>query len=294
MIEFGLALPSYRAGATRGGIEAAAGTAARLGWHSVFTTDHLLVEPSERSAEYSHIFDPLITLAHLGALLPDLRLGISVVVVPMRNALVLAKELATLDVLSDGRLICGVGVGWNRTEFANVGAAERFTSRGAYLDEAIAIWRRLWAGDTSPYEGRFHSYGEVRFGPRPVQGGGVPIWVGGRHEAALRRAGRLGDAYHATASSPAQLAVRIPVVMRAADEAGRPAPLLSTRLRVLFGAHEGPGYVLAGTPQQMASELRSFLNLGVTHFLFDFVEPDGERQAELIERFDGEVLAGMR
>jgi probable F420-dependent oxidoreductase len=250
-MDFGLALPSYRPGATRAGIEVAAQSAARLGWHSVFTTDHLLVEPSERSADYAHIFDPLITLAHLAPLQPSLRLGISVVVVPMRNALVLAKELATLDVLSGGRLICGVGVGWNRTEFANVGAGERFASRGAYLDETIEIWRRLWAGDGTPFAGRFHRYDEVRFGPLPEQGADLPIWVGGRHEAALRRAGRLGDAYHATASSPAQLAVRIPVVQRAAEQAGRPRPLMSARVRVHFGSYEDGGYVVAGTPEQI-------------------------------------------
>lgn len=293
-MDFALALPSYRPGATRAGIEAAAETCARLGWHSVFTTDHLLVEPSERSADYSHIFDPLITLAHLAPLEPRLRLGISVVVVPMRNALVLAKELATLDVLSGGRLICGVGVGWNRVEFGNVGAEARFANRGAYLDETIAIWRRLWAGDTSPFDGHFHRYDEVRFGPVPEQGADVPIWIGGRHEAALRRAGRLGDGYHATASSPAQLAVRIPVVQRAADEAGRPMPLISTRLRVHFGSYEGGGYVLAGTPEQMISELRAFADLGVEHACFDFVEPDAERHVALMERFDREVLVALR
>jgi probable F420-dependent oxidoreductase len=293
-MDFGLALPSYRVGATRAGIEAAAETCARLGWHSLFTTDHLLVEPSEHSADYFHIFDPLITLAHLGPLQPRLRLGISVVVVPMRNALVLAKELATLDVLSGGRLICGVGVGWNRTEFGNVGAGDRFTSRGAYLDETIAIWRRLWAGDTSPFAGRFHRYDKIRFGPLPAQGAQVPIWVGGRHEAALRRAGRLGDGYHATASSPAQLAVRIPVVRRAAEAADRPMPLISARLRVHFGSYEGRGYVLAGTPEQMVAELRAFADIGVGHACFDFVEPDVERHAALMERFDREVLDALR
>ncbi len=293
-MDVGLALPSYREGASREGIEAAAETAARLGWHSVFTTDHLLVEPSSRSADYARIFDALLTLAHLAPLQPRLRLGISVIVVPMRNAVVLAKELATLDALSGGRLICGVGVGWNRTEFENVGAGERFSVRGAYLDEAINLWRHLWAGEQGPFSGRFHSFDEIRFGPLPVRGAAVPIWVGGRHEAALRRAGRLGDAYHATASSPAQLAVRIPVVRGAAEAAGRRAPLISARLRVYFGAHEGGGYVVAGTPEQMASELRSFLELGVGHFCFDFVEPDPDRHAALVERFDREVLAALR
>jgi len=292
-MDYGLSLPNYGVGANRRAIEMAADTAARLGWHSVFTTDHLLVEPSERSADYYEVFDPLITLAHLAPRQPGLRLGISVVVVPMRNAVVLAKELATLDVFADGRLICGVGVGWNETEFRNVGVGERFARRGAYLDETIALWRQLWSGDTGSFEGRFHRFGEVRFGPLPVQAE-IPIWIGGRHEAALRRAGRHGQAYHATASSPAQLAVRIPIVLNAAEEAERPAPLISARVRVGFGAQDTRFYMLAGTPEQMATEVNAFAELGVGHLLFDFRQTDADRLAEYIERFDGEVLAGLR
>jgi probable F420-dependent oxidoreductase len=293
-MDFGLILPGYRAGATVEGIDAATDAAARLGWHSVFTTDHVLVEPSERSEDYVQIFDALITLAHVAARRTELQVGASVVVVPMRNAVVLAKELATLDAMSAGRLIVGVGVGWNRTEFGNVGESERFGRRGAYLNEAIAIWRHLWGGNTGGFEGRFHRFGEIRFGPLPSRGAEVPIWVGGRHEAALRRAGRLGHAYHSTASSPAQLAVRIPVVRGAAEAAGRPAPLISARVRVMFGSHEGPNYVVAGTPEQMISELRGFVELGVEHLAFDFVETDPGRHTALVERFDREVLAALR
>lgn len=293
-MEFGLALPSYRDGATVESIDAAAETAARLGWHGVFTTDHLLVEPSPRSADYYNVFDPLITLAHVAARQPSLRIGISVVVVPMRNAVLLAKELATLDALSGGRLICGVGVGWNETEFTYVGAAERFHRRGAYLDEAIALWRHLWAGGTGPFEGRFHRFEEVRFGPLPAQGERVPVWVGGRSEAALVRAGRLADAYHSTATSPQQYAVRIPLVTNAARDAGREGPLLTARVRVAFGPHEAPFYAVAGTPEQMASELRAFSDLGVEQFTFDFGETDPERHTALMERFDDEVLAALR
>ena len=293
-MDFGLILPGYRAGASVEGIDAAAAAAERLGWHSVFTTDHVLVEPSDRSEDYFHIFDALVTLAHVAARQPRLLVGASVVVVPMRNAVVLAKELATIDALSGGRLICGVGVGWNEREYRYLGHADRFAHRGAYLSEAIALWRHLWAGNTEPFEGRFHRFDEVRFGPLPAQGAGLPIWVGGRHEAALRRAGRLGDAYHSSASSPAQLAVRIPVVRAAAEQAGRPATAISARVRVNFGAHEGPAYVIAGTPEQMVAEVQAFADLGVAHLAFDFVETDPERHTLLVERFDREVLSAFR
>lgn len=293
-MEFGLILPSYRAGASVESIEAAAETAARLGWHSVFTTDHLLVEESKRSEDYFHIFDALLTTVHVAARQPTLHVGISVVVVPMRNAVELAKELATIDALSGGRLIAGVGVGWNQREFGHLGLAERFQQRGAYVDEALEIWRHLWGGDDGPFEGRFHRFDNVRFSPLPPQGRDLTVWVGGRAAPALRRAGRLGNGYHSSASGPAQLAVRIPVVKAAAEEAGRPAPTISARFRVGFGAHEVPFFMVAGTPEQMIGELREFAALGVDHIAVDFAETGPDRLVMLVERFDREVLAALR
>jgi probable F420-dependent oxidoreductase len=293
-MDFGLILPSYRPGASVESIDATAEAAARLGWHSVFTTDHLLVEPSERSEDYFHLFEALLTTVHVAARQPTLRVGVSVVVVPMRNAVELAKELATIDALSGGRLIAGVGVGWNRIEFGNLGLSERFSRRGRYLDEAIDLWRHLWSGNEGPFEGGFHSFGDVRFSPLPPQGARLPVWVGGRNEAALRRAGRLGDGYHSSASGHDQLAVRIPIIRAAAEEAGRPMPVLSARVRVHFGPHESPFYVIAGTPEQMVAEVRAFQEVGVSHLALDFAETDPHAAVVLMERFDSEVAASFR
>jgi probable F420-dependent oxidoreductase len=292
-MQFGLILPSYRAGATKESIDASTEAAARLGWHSVFTTDHLLVEPSARSQDYYTLFDALNTLAYLAAKQPTLKLGASVVVVPMRNAVELAKELATIDALSHGRLIVGVGVGWNQTEFEHLGYGDRFTKRGAYLSEAVEIWRQLWGGNTGPFHGQFHSWDDVRFGPLPVQGADVPIWFGGRDEAALRRAGRLGQGYHSSASGHDQLAGRLPIINAAAAQAGRPAPLISARVRVHFGPAEVPFYMLSGAPEQMVTEIRAFEAVGTSHMAFDFAETDPDNCVALMERFDREVLASI-
>lgn len=293
-MDFGLILPSYREGASTDSIDAAAETAARLGWHSVFTTDHILVEPSDQSSDYFNVFDAIATVGHVAARQPTLRVGISVIVVPMRNAVVLAKELATLDALSGGRLIAGVGVGWNEIEFASVGAGDRFHDRGAYLDEAIALWRQLWRGDEGPFHGRFHQFDEIRFGPLPAQGEDLTVWVGGRSPQALRRAGRLAQGYHSSASGPAQYEPRVPVVRAAAAEAGRREPTLSARVRVSFGEDEAPFYVLTGSPERMVAELRDFAAIGVSHVAFDFAETDAERWRDLVERFDREVAAAFR
>jgi probable F420-dependent oxidoreductase len=268
--------------------------AARLGWDSVFTTDHILVEPSARSNDYSTIYDALVTVAHVAAKQPTLRVGISVVVVPMRNALVLAKELATLDSLSAGRLIVGVGVGWNATEFDYIGEGDRYKVRGAYLEESVEIWRHLWRGEDGPFHGRFHSFEEIRFGPLPAQGETVPIWFGGRDERALARAGRMGQGYHSSASGPASYEPRVPVIRAAAQEAGRPEPTFSARFRVSFEKADTPFYMLKGDPESMVSELRQFESVGVSHVAVDFAETNPDRHRDLMERFDREVVAALR
>src|SRR3977135_2843269 len=122
-MDFGLGLPNVRAGASAEGIEAAAEVAERLGDATVWTTDHVLV-PHEAEDEDGRIFEAILTLAHVAGRTSKVRLGTSVIVVPQRQAVVLAKELATLDVLSRGRVIAGVGVGWDRVEVANLGGAD--------------------------------------------------------------------------------------------------------------------------------------------------------------------------
>ena len=282
-MKFGLALRNTGDGASAEAIEAGAAAADRLGWETVWTTDHVLV-PASAAAEYGRTFEAIATLAWVGARHPRLKLGTSVIVVPQRNAVLLAKELATLDVLSKGRLIAGVGVGWNEPEFANLGEAELFHRRGAYLDETIRLWRHLWSGSSQPFEGVFHSFSDFVFGPLPVQGVQVPIMVGGGSPAALRRAGVLGDGYHATRATPDLMAERIPIIRAAAAAAGRPMPSLSVRSAVS---------ALGGDPDARLATVRAFESLGVSDIalVFDATEP-AELSAS-IEEFDRDIVKAM-
>jgi probable F420-dependent oxidoreductase len=289
-MDYGICLPVMTEGASREGIEAAAEVAERVGWSTVWTTDHVLVDHSPPAADYRRIFDPIVTLAYLAARHPRVKLGTSVIVVPMRNAVILAKELATLDELSAGRVIVGVGVGWSRAEFDNLGVGDRFHIRGAYLEETIQLWRHLWSGQTTPFRGRFHLIEDFAFAPLPPQGAALPIWIGGgRSEAAIRRAGRLGDGYHATASSPSTFDERLPILRSAAEAAGRPLPALSTRLRVAFDAPEEPFYALRGTPEAMAADIRQFESLGLVHLALVFPATDPAGIAAGAERFVRDV-----
>jgi probable F420-dependent oxidoreductase len=169
-----------------------------LGFRALWTSDHLLA-PSTLP-QFARVFEPLVVLAHLAAVTSRIRLGTSVIVLPMRSPFVVAKQAATLDQLSNGRLILGIGVGSFGEEYTNVHAD--FRTRGARLDEAIRLFRHLWSGSREPFEGRFYDFPDGVFDPLPVQRDRLPLLIGGRSDAALRRAGREADIWQTTTLTP--------------------------------------------------------------------------------------------
>jgi probable F420-dependent oxidoreductase len=287
-MEYGLALPNFPDGASREGIEAGADIADRQGWSTVWTTDHVLV-PRSDGDDYGRIYEAILTLAWVGAKYPSLKLGTSVLVIPQRNAVVVAKELATLDALSGGRVIAGIGGGWNEGEYANVGVADRFHVRGAYIEETVRLWRHLWSGSTEPFHGRFHDFDDFAFGPLPEQGDRLPIVIGGRATPAIQRAGRIADGYHSSAAGPKTYAERIPILREAADAAGRPMPWLSARVRVEFGDAPSSSYAIRGSHHEMADEVRAFAALGVEHLALWFGTTDPGELGVRAERFAHDV-----
>ncbi len=194
--------------------------AERLGYRTLYLPDHLL-PPAPYGDTYGGVYEPLVTLAHLAAHTSTIRLGTSVLVLPMRSPFVVAKQVATLDLLSGGRAVLGVGVGWNRTEFAAVGAD--FTTRGARTDEDIALLRHLFR-DGGAFHGRFHHVEQGVFAPVPARP--VPIMVGGTSAAALRRAATLADEWQGFAIDAAEFA-RCAARLR---ESAERTPRLGTRL----------------------------------------------------------------
>jgi len=288
-MRYGLCLPNFTGLASTEAINAAADAADRFGFESVWTTDHVLVPNANDAADYRINFDAIETLAWVGARHPRLGLGTSVLVVPQRNAVIVAKELATLDALSSGRVIAGIGVGWSEAEFRNLGVADRFAVRGAYLEETIGLWRHLWSGSTEPFPGRFHPLDDFVFGPLPSQRSSLPIWIGGRSEPALARAGRLADGYHSSATSPEAYARRIPTIRSGAEAAGRPMPTLSARVGVAFDepvdSSDARPYALRGDEQTMRAEIEKWEGLGVEHLAVWF---GGRSSADVVaaaERF---------
>lgn len=288
-MDFGLVLPSLGDDANLDGMIAAVDLAEGHGFTDVWATDHLLVDHSA-AVEYGRIYESVTALAWVAGRSREIRLGTSVIVVPMRNAVILAKQLATLDALSGGRVIAGFGVGWSAPEFANIGVADRFPARGAYTEEAINLCRHVWSGSREPFHGRFHAFDDFVFGPLPAQGANVPIWIGGRDDRALRRAGRLADGYHSSATSPSTFATRIPTIRAAAEEAGRRLPRLSGRARVELDAGADSFYTMHGSPADVAAEIRAFAEIGVDHLALAFPPRDAEGLTRVVERFVAEVL----
>lgn len=296
-MRFGVSLPTYPAGATVDGFVQVAQAAERLGFSSIWTTDHVILPP-DQAGPYNEIFEALLTLAYLAPLTSSVKLGISVIVVPQRNGVVLAKELATLDQLSNGRVIAGVGAGWSEPEFQMLGTGDRFHHRGAYLDETLRMWQHLWTSPETPFQGKYYDLPTAAFGPGPVQSGGLPIWVGGPSEGARRRAGRYGDAWHPVALSAEDLAAGAVLVRETAAEAGRPAPEIAPRLPVQFGeASEAlsanPMRTIAGSPAQVAESLAAYADAGASEIVCMFNSSDGAVVVERMEIFAAEVMPAL-
>lgn len=169
----------------------AARLAEELGFAEVWVSDHL-VSPAEQDYPTPRIIDPLLTLAHAAAVTSSIGLGTSVLVIPQYHPLALANSLASLDVLSDGRLIVAGGVGWSQREYEALG--QPFHNRGARMDEIIDIMRLAWSESPASFEGKHYSFHDIRVLPHPAQL--IPLWIGGRTEAAFRRACERGDGFH--------------------------------------------------------------------------------------------------
>jgi alkanesulfonate monooxygenase SsuD/methylene tetrahydromethanopterin reductase-like flavin-dependent oxidoreductase (luciferase family) len=292
-MRFGLILPTIGAGAGAEHLDAAASTAERLGWSSVYVTDHLMVPAGPEADEYGWVLEATSALTWVAARYASLRVGFSVIIPAMRDAPLLAKQLATIDHLTGGRLTVGVGASETHDlpEYRNLGKEERFARRGAYLDETIALWRHLWSGSKEPFEGEFHSLRDFTFDPLPPQGAELPLWCGGRADRILRRAAVLCNGYHAAQLNAEQVAERIPKLRAFAEEAGRPMPTVSVRVRVRLDAEPIEKYSLHGSPERIVPKVVDFARVGVDELVLVFREREPEQLVRAMERFDAEVRA---
>ena len=264
------------------------------------------------------MLDIIVQLAQVAVLSERINIGCGVYLAPLRHPVLMAKQVASLDLLSAGRLIFGVGVGG---EFPNEYAAcgVPVNERGARLTESMEVLKRLWSGEPTAYDGRFHKFPQVRIEPPPARPGGPPIWCGGRAEAALKRAGRLGDGWFPYVVTPEMFEAGLATIRRAGEAAGRAldgfglavslfcridesreaalevaARELSERYKMDF-RRATERYVALGRPEDVAGKIAEFHRLGVRHVVLDMVSPEAELD-EQIGRFAEDtrpLLAGL-
>lgn len=267
-MRIGFGLPVSGAWASPGNVARFAVRAEELGYHSLWTFQRLLVGAEQQlDPVYRSVLDPLVSLAFVAARTARIRLGVAVVNLPFVSPVYLAKQAATLDVLSAGRLDLGLGTGWSPVEFAATGAPEE--RRGARAEEYLTVLHALWSGGISEFQGEFYAVPPSRMAPAPAQRPGPPVLLGGSAPAALRRAGRLAAGWISRSGTDlSRIGDDIAVVRAAAEEAGRdPAAVRVVCRGVLRPGTRGP--LLSGSVEQVRADAERLAEAGVTELFYD-------------------------
>jgi probable F420-dependent oxidoreductase len=288
-MKFGLILPTNLPQASVDGIRQAALLAEEVGYDTLWTTDHVMLGRSAQ-APYHSIFEAVSTLAWLAGITTKAKLGVSVLVLGQRHPVVVAKEIATIDRISGGRVILGVGTGWHEPEFEYLNVD--FHQRGRILDESILILRQLWTEPEKAFRGSFFRFENQTFAPPPAQYGGPPILVGGLSERALQRAAAYGDGWHASRISPEQFQASADTLSRL--NGSRKLPLsLRMNLTTQRGRHadeRGGRFVMGGSDSEVLDDVRRYQDAGCSHIAVNFWEGDLPAFLDQVRRFAGEVM----
>ena len=313
-MKYGFTLPGrgHLATPERLGIIARKGE--EFGFDTLLTGDHILV-PKNISSVYPYTeggefpgsasgesMEQITLLSYIAGQTNKIRLVTSVLIVPHRNPLIAAKSLATLDLLSGGRLVVGVGVGWMREEFQALGLPP-FEERGAVTDEYIRAFKVLWTEDDPHFQGKYISFDDISFLPKPVQKPHPPIWVGGESRPALRRTAELADGWYPLGSNPTfpmgtpeQLKAGLERLAGYAERFGRDPSTIETIYRThqfeLLKQAAGPDRLpFVGDADQIAGDIRQYQDMGVTSMIWDFLRQtdDLDSMLGLMEDFSTQV-----
>ncbi|HLZ68493.1 MAG TPA: LLM class F420-dependent oxidoreductase [Dehalococcoidia bacterium] len=296
-MQFGLHLPHLGRSASREVLSGFAQAAEATGFDSLWVSDHVIVPkrlesryPYNESGEFpfrpdAPFLDPIATLLFVAGCTERVRLGTAVLIIPYRNPVVQAKELATLDFVSGGRLILGIGTGWMAEEFAALDVP--FAHRGGRTNEYLALIKQLWSAEDTSFSGTFYRLDDVGFAPKPLQQPRPPIWGGGHSEPAFRRGGQLCDGWLGANVSPQQVAAQFARVQHYAREAGRDPDALTLAARI-------PLRFAPGNEQALREEVAAYRAAGVSHLAFDMGVRSVETARETMERVMESVLAQAR
>jgi len=309
-MEFGLHLPASSATVKAEELVRFAQQAEVLGFYCLTVADHVIV-PKNISVPYPYTVDgkypgtgyhleTLMTMGYLAGATQRIRFVTSVMILPYRNPIVTAKMLASLDVLSGGRLIVGAGVGWMKEEFETI-RTEPFEERGKVTDEYIAAFRELWTSDNPTFNGKYCRFSNIAFLPKPVQKPSIPIWIGGHSKQAIRRAARLGDGWHPIGGvptiplEPEDIVKDMSMLREYAEKAGRDPKTIRVALKgSLFDREKqitpGKRRRFIGSAEEVASDIREYRAAGVDTMIFDVRRPNINETLERMEWMAKEVF----
>ena len=279
MVEYSFRLPNadyLGFPATPEAIVQTACKAEELGFDALFVNDHVIVDDSPRSVPWRSVYDPLMVLSYVAARTSRVMLGTSVLIMPYRNPIVTAKMVATLDQMSGGRAIAGIGSGWNEAEYAALGVPHR--QRGARTDEYLRLWQACWQPGPTTFHGRFFSFDNMHVNPKPLQQPHPPLWIGGSSHASLRRAARFAQVWQPTPTPLATLLdcqARLREACAETERADIPRVRMSFRVNIsrITGsvASGGDRPTGQGSPEQIASDMRRYREeAGLEEFQVNF------------------------
>jgi len=313
-MEYGFYLPNSGAGVQPDALASIAKQGDRLGFYCMVMPDHIL-QPNQVHSTYPYSLtgdilaagqsgdgewpEQVTTLAWLAGITERIRLVTSVMIIPYRNPILTAKMLATLDFLSKGRLILGAGVGWMEEEFELLNTPP-FAERGAVTDEYLEAFIELWTKDDPKFEGKYVSFSDITFLPKPAQKPYPPIWIGGQSKPAIRRAARLGNCWHPVGAIPAaplepeELAENLVLLHQYAEKAGRDPSEIQVSVKAPLydtGDSSGPRRRFSGSADEVAQDVQTYADVGVTHLIFDFRTADPHQTEARMARFSEEIMA---
>jgi probable F420-dependent oxidoreductase len=310
-MQFGLGLPHAGAAAHGPSIIRFAHRADELGFESLWCGDHILL-PTAGTDQYPYTEDgsfprdasvgfleTLTVLAYAASVTERIRLGSTVIILPYRNPVVQAKMFASLDVLSGGRAICGVGVGWLEKEFDSLGVP--YAERGPMSDEFLQMFQTLWTQEHPEFEGKYYQIHGMQFEPKPVQQP-LPIWVGGHSRRAIRRTIKYGQAWHPTRQTPEYVAKHLPFLRQEAERAGRDPDSITISLKrslqitdiglsgeVAFRSCNA----LVGTTQAIIDDAKRCQDMGMHQLTYDFRTDQIDEQIAIMEQLADRVVPAV-
>ncbi|PKB71719.1 MAG: hypothetical protein BZY87_04035 [SAR202 cluster bacterium Io17-Chloro-G6] len=309
-VTFGCSLPSRGPMSSPESLRSLAQRSEDLGFDSIWVSDHIIL-PRQVESFYPYAadgvptfkpdesyYEPLAALNFLAGCTQRVRLGTHVLILPYRNPVLTAKILATLDVLSGGRVILGAGVGWMEEEFIALGL-DTFHERGAVTDEYLQLYKELWTKDEPVFNGKYYQISGSGFQPKPAQKPHPPIWIGGHTGPAIRRAAKYGDGWMPIGLrppailEPEELAEKIARLRTLTVEAGRPEDSVDVTFStdVIFDKSAGPSRrMVSGRPEQIAADLRQYQDLGVKNFILTFPAQEAAELQDSMEQFSREVM----